>query len=142
MALFGGICILLRLPFIEFIPRVIVTPTLFFVGLTMIAESFLVPLPDAKKAAPPKLLPVINPAAPQQDLRGQIFYLLPAAITTVFAGKTSLDIAIAAGIITYMLVSLFPQSYLGVEQEKGRKIATIYLAAAVVILLNLYLAFA
>ncbi len=142
MAIFGGVCMWFRLPFTEFIPRVIVTPTLFYVGLTMIAESFVVPSTVAVEADMQISLPLVNLAASQQAAPGQVFYLLPAAITTVFATKTSLDVAIAAGITAYMVISLFPESYLGVEQVKGRKINTIYIAALFVLALNLFIAFA
>jgi AGZA family xanthine/uracil permease-like MFS transporter len=147
LAALGVILVWLNLPVVELIPRFIVMPTLFFVGLTVIADSFVTPLEPVRGPAGFNFQTADGAAASADGAErrtaiGRTLYFLPAAVTVVVAGASTLDVAIASGIVTYGLIALFPEKYLGVAEPLNAPLALIYLGAAAVLAFSFANAFA
>jgi adenine/guanine/hypoxanthine permease len=136
---FGGIALIyLDRPIVEFIPRFVVMPALFFVGLTIVAESFATRLLSIEPGA--QSTGAVASAQPREPTAiGRTLYFMPAAITTILATRLTLDAAIAAGILAYLLITQFPESYLGIRGKGSRELSFIYFGAAVVLGLTLYI---
>jgi len=125
-------------------------PTLFFVGLMLIAGSFVLPTtaiiptddvgaPDLQVRANEAAKAIDATATPAQPMVAKTLYFVPAATTTVLASVTlQLDLALAAGIVSYLIISQFPESYLGVLDRRERHLDLVYLAAVIVLLLSLW----
>jgi AGZA family xanthine/uracil permease-like MFS transporter len=121
-AVFGVVCLYAGVPIAQFIPAFCIMPTLFFVGLMVIGESFTKPADDP-----------VDSSAP-----GFFLYFVPAGVTTVAASLGTLDSAIAMGILAFMLISFFPRRYLGLRAPPDQApLMVVYLGAALVLWLSL-----
>jgi AGZA family xanthine/uracil permease-like MFS transporter len=148
-AVIGAISIWANRPITEWIPKFAIMPALFFVGLMIVAESFALRFTR-------------RPAEQSQDATGadqplseaplgRVLFFFPAAITVVMVTNASFDYAIAAGILSYALISCLPESYVGKPEsdlgtpedgdpDKGRRtrdLSFIYAGALVVLILGL-----
>ncbi len=142
-AVIGAISIQHGRPISEWIPKFAVMPALFFVGLMIIAGSF------AQRFKPPAAAAGTTPKAGagsgEQPL-GRVLFFLPAAITVVVVTNTSsFDTAIAAGILSYALISSLPTEFVGEPEsdltgeddtDRRGRLALVYLGAVVVLILN------
>jgi adenine/guanine/hypoxanthine permease len=152
-ALIGLMSIWHGWPISEWIPKFAVMPALFFVGLMIIAGSF------ALRFKPPAVAPAAADAAAATDAGareplGRVLFFLPAAITVVMVTNTSFDSAIAAGILSYALISSLPSEFVGTPESdlsdpdisdadrdrRARDLGVVYLGAVVVLVLNFLLA--
>lgn len=138
-AVLGAISIGLSWPISEWIPKFAIMPALFFVGLLIIAESFAQRFTRAG-------VPQRSPAGPVAATADEIpinreYYFIPAAVTVVMVSNSSFDYAIAAGILSYAVISAWPESYVGKPEAypgaRAGNLSSIYLAAAVVLIINL-----
>jgi len=146
----GAVCIWQHWSIAQAIPRLAAMPTLFFVGLMLIAGSFVLPTtaiiptddvgaPDLQVRANEAAKAIDATATPAQPMVAKTLYFVPAATTTVLASVTlQLDLALAAGIVSYLIISQFPESYLGVLDRRERHLDLVYLAAVIVLLLSLW----
>ncbi len=122
-AAFGAWCLWTESPITQVIAPFCAMPTLFFVGLSVIAGSFV--SPPAENLEPTAV--------------GIAFYHMPAAVTVVLASITTLDTAIAAGIIAYGLIRLFPKGYLGYMIEPDPwPLGFVYFGAVTILALSLF----
>lgn len=147
----GAMFIWWQVPFTQCIPRFIVMPTLFFVGLMSIADSFVLPLPTNEPTAlsPFNFQAQLNASSsasvegkPERTPVGRTLYFLPAAMTTVLTTTSTLDVAIAAGILSYGIISAFPEKYLGVAETNSLQLVILYLGAFFVLVFSLGNSFA
>jgi hypothetical protein len=101
LAAVGAVVVWWQLPFIQFMPRFIVRPTLFFVGLMIIADSFVIPLPT-DETMPPQPLNLqarsnVTPSGStggtqeQRTSVGRTLYFIPAAMTTGLTTASTLQ---------------------------------------------------
>ena len=110
-------------------------PTIFFVGLAIIARSFA-----------SRISPVAAPAegqhgvtgAEQDASEGEYFDYIPAAITTILAARISLDVAIAAGILSYLVVTQFPKKYSASDRDASDRLSLLYTGALIILGLAVY----
>ncbi|MDE2581598.1 MAG: NCS2 family permease [Rhodospirillales bacterium] len=138
LALFGLASIHEGLPILEVIPRIAALPTLFFVGLLVIAESFTFPVSTRRLREDPGFRDL--PVAEQQEVesRARALGLLPAAATSVLTSITlRLDVGIAAGILVYVIVQLFPRGARADSPAKRAPLELLVFCAAVVLVTNL-----
>jgi AGZA family xanthine/uracil permease-like MFS transporter len=144
-ALVGAVSIWLGRPISEWIPKFAIMPALFFVGLTVMAESFV-------RRSSPAAKGDITQTDQLKTPLGRALFFFPAALTVVIVTITfSFDVAIAAGILAYALISLLPKAYIGEEAEPAEgpnplnaterhaRLSPIYVGAAVVLFANFML---
>jgi AGZA family xanthine/uracil permease-like MFS transporter len=138
------ICIWLGLPIVRVIPQMAIMPTLFFVGTAVVADSFIVParVGDTFNLLKSGQLTTSNGGSvgghAKRTPRGQTLFFVPAAITAILVPITeSLDISVAAGIVAHLLITQFPEEYLGVRDETSWRLTLIYLGAGLILLLSL-----
>ena len=130
LAVFGFVSILEGWPIVEAIPRIAAMPTVFFVGLLVVAESFVMPAPPAAAGASG------SRSGSGSDLTPALTFI-PAAITVVLAAVTlSLDVAIAAGILSYVVIQTFPKKIVPNKAEWSRELGLVLAGAGLVLLLN------
>jgi hypothetical protein len=139
-------------------------PPLFFVGLMIVAESFsqrfkpvkaeVAQLDDAAAVKPATQTSYV--ISDEQPL-GRVLFFFPAAITLVMVTITfSFDAAMAAGILSYALISWLPEEYVGPpepdlgsqadstsrdekDRRRARELGALYTGALAVLLLNWHL---
>jgi xanthine/uracil/vitamin C permease (AzgA family) len=154
-AVIGGLSIWQGWPISEWIPKFAAMPALFFVGLMIVASSFALRFkpPETKVDPAATSTPAAaKPGSGEQPL-GRIFFFFPAAITAVLVTNLSFDSAIAAGILSYALISGLPEEYVGPPEvdlsdpasatdisRRARDLGIVYVGAAVVLLLNFLMA--
>ena len=130
LAVFGFVSLLEGWPIVEAIPRIAAMPTVFFVGLLVVAESFVMPAPPATAGASG------SRSGSSSDLTPALTFI-PAATTVVLASVTlSLDVAIAAGILSYVVIQTFPKKVVPNKAEWSRELGFVLAGAGLVLLLN------
>ncbi|MGA8320885.1 MAG: hypothetical protein WB774_08745, partial [Xanthobacteraceae bacterium] len=160
-AVIGAISIYNNWPISELIPKFAIMPPLFFVGLMIVAESFsqrfkpvkaeVAQLDDAAAVKPATQTSYV--ISDEQPL-GRVLFFFPAAITLVMVTITfSFDAAMAAGILSYALISWLPEEYVGPlepdlgsqadstsrdekDRRRARELGALYTGALAVLLLN------
>lgn len=163
-AVIGAISIYNNWPISELIPKFAIMPPLFFVGLMIVAESFsqrfkpvkaeVAQLDDAAAVKPATQTSYV--ISDEQPL-GRVLFFFPAAITLVMVTITfSFDAAMAAGILSYALISWLPEEYVGPpepdlgsqadstsrdekDRRRARELGALYTGALAVLLLNWHL---
>jgi hypothetical protein len=148
--LIGVIFWYLQTPISEFISRFAAMPALFFVGAWLVADAFANPTslgsfsqfsgdnPDREHLTDGT---VSGSVAPTPTNEGRVLNFLPAALTTVLATITTLDNAIAAGILADALAYLFPERYRGARRPPRWELIMVYFGAAFIILWSLRVKF-
>jgi adenine/guanine/hypoxanthine permease len=128
----------------EIVPKFAVMPALFFVGLTVIAESFALRLAGMSEAVSPHDplraygLPTAT-SVPTNRPEGWALNYLPAAITVVLVTNSSFEVAIAAGILSHAFIDLLPADYLGRPTDpRSGYLGSIYISAMMLLLLSLW----
>lgn len=157
-AVIGAISIYNNWPISELIPKFAIMPPLFFVGLMIVAESFSQRFKPVKaEVAQLDDAAAVKPATQTSYVISDEQPLGRVAITLVMVTITfSFDAAMAAGILSYALISWLPEEYVGPpepdlgsqadstsrdekDRRRARELGALYTGALAVLLLNWHL---
>ena len=138
-----------QLPIGEFISRFSAMPTLFFVGSWLVADAFANPAtlgsfsPFAGRNSGTDEIDgsAQGDAGKPPTIEGRVLNFLPAAVTTILATVTTLDNAIAAGILADGFTYLFPEDYRGTRTRSNWQFSLVYLGAFSILAWAIYVKF-